>query len=91
MLVEGLLCSVFEENLDLNTMEDLLHILDDLSSNSRTAHFWIDFLIIPVFNIMKYIRAECESDWLLHVTVVRDKISLFFAASHLNYATYGLY
>ena len=51
MLVEGLLCSVFEENPDLHTMEDLLHILDDLSSNLRTAHFWIDFLIIPVFNI----------------------------------------
>ena len=40
---------------------------------------------------MKYIQAERESDWPLHVAVVRDMIPLFFAASHLNYARYGLY
>ena len=33
MLVEGLLCPVFEENPDLLTMEDLLHVLDDLSKH----------------------------------------------------------
>ena len=91
MLVEGLLCPVFKGNPGLQTMDDLLHALDDLSSNSRTARLWIDCVIIPVFNMMRYIRAERESDWPLHVAVVRDMMPLFFAASHLNYARYGLY
>ena len=91
MLVEVLLHPVFEENLNLQTMEDLLHVLDDLSNNSRTARLRTDCVIIPVFNMMRYIWAERESDWPLHVAVVRDMIPLFFAASHLNYAHYGLY
>jgi len=91
MLVEELLRPVFEENPDLSTMEDLLRVLDDLSENSRTARLWTDCVIIPVFNMMRYIRAERVSDWSLHVAVVRDMVALFFAASHLNYARYGLY
>ena len=81
MLVEGLLCPVSEENTDLNTTEDLLHILDDLSSNSKTAYLWIGCVQISVFNIMKYIRGERESDWPLHVAVVRDMTLFFYSIS----------
>ena len=58
MLVEGLLCPGSEENPYLNTTEDLLHILDDLSSNSKTVYLWIDCIQISVFKVMKYIRGE---------------------------------
>ena len=48
-------------------------------------------VIKPVFTIMKYVRAEREADWPLHLASVHEMMPLFFAASHFNYARYGLY
>ena len=41
--------------------------------------------------IMKYVRAEREAGWPLHLASVHGMMQLFFAASHFNYARYGLY
>ena len=40
---------------------------------------------------MKYVRAESEADWPLHLASVHEMMPLFFAASQLNYARYGRY
>ena len=40
---------------------------------------------------MKYVRAEREADWPLHLASVHEMMPLFFAASRFNYARYGLY
>lgn len=41
--------------------------------------------------ILKYIRAERESDWALHLQAVNEMMPLIFAASHTHYARYGLF
>ena len=65
--------------------------LDAISAKSKTAQLWIDCLIKPVVIIMKYIRAEREADWALHLDTVKEIIPLFFAAGHTHYARYALY
>ena len=39
----------------------------------------------------KYIHAEQEADWALHLETVKEMMPLFFAAGHTNYAHYALY
>ena len=41
--------------------------------------------------MMMFVRAEREADWLLHLFAVRQMLPYLFAASHNNYARYGLY
>ena len=41
--------------------------------------------------ILKYIRAEREADWALHIDTVKDMVPLFFAAGYVHYARYALY
>ena len=41
--------------------------------------------------MMKFVRAEREGDWPLHLWAVEDMLPYFFASSHVNYARYGLY
>ena len=91
MLTEGLLQRVFQENPEMSCMDDLLHVLSNLSNSSRTAKLWVTCVIYPVLTMMRYIRAEREGDWSLHVATVREMMPLFFAASHTNYARYGMY
>ena len=52
---------------------------------------WVDCLIKPVFTILKYTRAERESDWPLHVVIVNKMIHMFFAAGHHHYVRNALY
>ena len=72
-------------------MDDLQHALNDTASHSRTAKLWVNCVIKPGFTIMKYVRADREADWPLHLASVHEMMPLFFAASHFNYARYGLY
>ncbi|MCP3888518.1 MAG: hypothetical protein GY702_06550, partial [Desulfobulbaceae bacterium] len=90
LLTEELLQPVLSSDT-ICTFNDLLNVLSDLASNSRTAHLWIDCLILPVMTMMKYIRAERESDWPLHILAVKEMVPLFFAAGHHNYARYCSY
>ena len=49
----------------------------------------MDCLVIPVAIVHMFIRAERESDWLLHLHCVQQMLPYFFAAGHANYARYG--
>lgn len=90
MLTEELLRPLFLKQSML-CMDELQEALNNAASQSRTAKLWINCLIKPVFTIMKYVRAEREADWPLHLAAVQEMMPLFFAASHFNYARYGLY
>ena len=41
--------------------------------------------------MMIYVRAEREAEWSLHIWEMQQMIPYFFAAGHVNYASYGLY
>ena len=58
---------------------------------SFSTMLWVDYLIKPVFLILKYIRAERKADWALHPDTVKDMVPLFFAAGHVHYARYAIY
>ena len=90
MLVEEIIRPLFQTQ-NLGCMADLRRALDDAAAHSRTTKLWVNCLIKPVFNIMKYVRAEREADRCLHLACVSEMMPLFFAASHCNYASYGLY
>ncbi|KAG1714329.1 Armadillo repeat-containing protein 4 [Nymphon striatum] len=90
MLVEELLRPIFDNN-ELETMSGLQQVLDDVASHSRTGRLWVDCLIKPIFTILKYIRAEREADWALHLDTVEEMIPLFFSAGHVHYTRYALY
>ena len=72
-------------------MEALLERLDDAAAASKTSKLWVDCFIKPVLLTMLYVRAEREGGWPLHLVAVKQMLPYFFAASHVNYARYGLY
>ena len=81
--------SVRKEEVD--SYIDMIHILDEIGHQSRTAKVWIDCFIKAVFIMMVYVRAERVADWPLHLKAVKLMLPYFFAAGHVNYARYGTY
>jgi len=79
MLVEELLRPVFAK-YNLENMANLQQTLDHIASESRTAKLWVDCLIKPICTILKYICAEREADWALHLDTVTEMVPLFFPA-----------
>ena len=71
-----------------NSYEYLMNLLEERASRSRTAKMWLQNLIKPVFIMMAYVRAERESDWILHLWAVSEMLPYFFASGHFNYARY---
>ena len=47
---------------DISSMQQLQRRLDILSTQSRTAKFWINVIIRPTMLCMKFVRAERESE-----------------------------
>ena len=90
LLLEELLRPIFSK-ATVETMDDLKGVLENLASRSRTTRLWVDCFVKPMLTILKYVRAEREADWPLHVLAVKEMSVLFFAAGHHNYARYGLY
>lgn len=90
MLLEELLRPIFIK-ATVTSMDGLKSVLDDLSMKSRTARLWVDCFIKPMLSVLKFVRAEREADWPLHVLTVKEIIPLFFAAGHHNYGRYGLF
>jgi hypothetical protein len=41
-----------------------------MAEASRTSKHWVNNLILPVFLIMIFVRAEREGDWPLHLWAV---------------------
>ena len=79
LLTEELLRPVFQE-YTLTCMADLQQILEDMASRSRTSKLWIDCVIKPVLLMQRYIRAERQSDWALHLSAVHEMLPYFYAA-----------
>ena len=73
---------------DTESHAHLTSVLDELSTESRTAKLWVENLIKPVFIMMLFVRAEREGDWPLHLVALSMMIPYFFASSHANYARY---
>ena len=90
MNVRALRIVTFELLRDLvnenTTQEDMSKSLKDLSDRSMLAEHWITSLIEPVFLMMKYVRAEREGEFGLHLYCCHEMIPYFFAAGHWNYA-----
>ena len=63
---------------DIEDEDDLMNVLDNKASQSKTAKFWVDGIIVPTFLIMIHIRAEREADWPLHLWAVKEMLSYFF-------------
>ena len=61
----------------------------ELAGRAGKGRLWVDCLMIPVAIVHMFIRAERESDWLLHPHCVQQMLPYFFAAVHANYACYG--
>ena len=90
LVAEEIMRDVFVRNQP-STMEEFLACLEPLSAISKTSKLWIDCLLKPVLLMMKFVRAEREGDWLLHLHAAEEMIPYFFAGHHTNYARYGLY
>ena len=91
MFVHQLLLRPVFQEYTLTCMVDLQQILEEMASRSRTSKLWIDCVIKPVLLMLRYIRAERQSDWALHLSAVHEMLPYFYAAGHINYARYALY
>ena len=85
MVVEEILRQILKDGT-INSYTDLIHALEDKSEKSNTTKLWVDTLIKPIFLCLRYIRAEREGDWYLHIDTVELMLPLFYAAGHVNYA-----
>ena len=90
IIVEELLRKIIQDS-KVESYDELMLHLDDISGNSRTAKPWVNIVIKSVFIMMLYIRAEREGDWLLHLEAKRQMMPYFYASGHVNYARYGLF
>ena len=90
MLVEELLRPIFAKN-HRECVDDLQEALDAIATQIRTSKLWVDCLIKPIFTILRYTRAERESDWPLDVDTFKKMISLFVGVGHYYYERYALY
>ncbi|KAG0714324.1 hypothetical protein GWK47_014367 [Chionoecetes opilio] len=90
LVVEEVLRSIIEQT-PITRKHDLMSILEELTSRSKTTKIWVDILIKPVFIMMMFIRAEREGDWPLHLEAFTLMMPYFYAAGHVHYARYGLF
>ena len=69
---------VIEELVTFMSYDEVIEELEEISKSSRTAKHWVSNLIKPVLLMMKYVRAEREGEWALHLFAVREMIPFFF-------------
>ena len=89
LLTEQMLCEIIQSYIQ--SMDALQAHLDVLFDSSRTSKLWINAVIRPIFIMMKFVRAERENDFPLHLKAVQEAIPYFFSAGHVNYARYSIY
>ena len=83
MVIEELLRAIL---IATGIYEQLIAILGDIVSQSRTSKQWIANLIKPGLLMMVFLRAERDASWPVHVWAEADMLPGFFASSHCNYA-----
>ena len=85
MVAEELVRKVLiENNSPIRTMSELLSVLEEKATHSRTSKLWLDNLIKPVLIMMLFVRAEREGNWHLHLYAVSEMNPYFFAAGRLS-------
>ncbi len=84
------LTALLKGHLDagITTPEQIQQELD-VSRQTPVGRLWVDCFIIPVIIAHLFVKAERESDWLLHLYCVRRMLCYFFAAGHWQYARYA--
>ena len=88
LMTEELLHKHLEQ---IQATDDLGKILTDVSNKNNTSKLWADCFVRPTFIIMALTRPERKVDWPLHPWALRQMMPYLFAASHVNFARYGLY
>ena len=64
LLAEELLRKHIRET---DAFDDLDTMMTDVLNQSKTYKLWKDCFLRPVLLMMAFVRAERESDWLLHL------------------------
>ena len=85
MVSEELLAKTLQ-NQNFSTYAELMQALEKTAEVNRTAKVWLENVIKPVFIMMRFIRAEREGNWPLHLHATWEMLPYFFAAGHVNYA-----
>jgi len=78
-------CTVLDDTSIIKTESLLVTLKNKLSSESRTAKLWMQYLY-HVDLVQRFILAERTGNWLLHLSTVSSMLTLFAAAGHHNYA-----
>ncbi len=88
IVTEELLRPIITEN-EIESHADLMKVLEECASKSKTAKLWVDVVVKSTFIAMLYIRSEREADFLLQDSCIDSMRSYFFHANHYNYARYS--
>ena len=86
ILTEELLKAADIDLLNYASTTDLIDALEQRFAGSKTALMWIRNFIKPVFIMMRFVRAERDGEWLLHLECVREMLPYLYAAGRHNYA-----
>ena len=76
MVVEELLRDALH---GMENASDLETFLAKASRESRTSKLWVDNLINPILICLRFVRAEREGNWLLHIAAVKSMLPYFFS------------
>ena len=76
MVVEELLRDALH---GMENASDLETFLAKASRVSSTSKLWVDNLINPILICLRFVRAEREGNWLLHLAAVKSTLSYFFS------------
>ena len=85
MVVEVILEPILQID-GVSCYDDLITVLEERATESKTCKLWLDCLLKPVFLTMDFIRAEREGNFPLHVATLKSMHPYYFAAGRANYA-----
>ena len=88
IVAEELLREVINLN-SYETTDDLINGLYENLEASETSKVWINNFLRPLFIAMRFVRAEKSSEFLLHISAVKEMMPFFFAAGHYHYARWA--
>ena len=84
MVCTVLLSNFLYQEESIPTFEDLSIFLGE-ACKTPAGQLWVDCLNRPTLIAHKFIRAQREGDWLLHVHCYQKMLPYFFAAGHWHY------
>ncbi len=79
IVAENILQKLLNTN-EIQSYTDLIEKLEERADDSRTAKMWVDNFLKPVFIMMRFVHAEREANWLLHLKATEEMIPYFFSS-----------